>query len=50
MLGGGAVKLLKKKDDGSIMYEMITLILILTMIAFLVTLLYERQIKSVKIR
>ncbi len=50
MLGGGAVKFLKKKDDGSIMYEMITLILILTMIAFLVTLLYERQIKSIKFR
>lgn len=40
--------LLKKKNDGSIVYEMITLILILTMIAFLVTMLYERQIKSVK--
>ena len=48
MLGGGAVKLLKKKDNGSIMYEMITLILIATMMAFLVTLLYERQLKSIK--
>ena len=48
MLGGGAVKLLKKKDNGSSTYEMITLILVITMIAFLVTLLYERQIKSVK--
>lgn len=50
MLGGGAVKLLKKKDNGSIQYEMITLILMLTMIAFLVTLLHERQIKSIKLR
>lgn len=50
MLGGGAVKLLKKKDNGSIIYEMITLILIVTMIAFLVTLLHERQIKSIKLR
>lgn len=48
MLGGGAVKLLKKKDNGSIMYEMITLILIATMMAFLVTLLYERQLKGIK--
>lgn len=42
------MKLLKKKDNGSIMYEMITLILIATMMAFLVTLLYERQLKSIK--
>lgn len=46
--GGGTVKLLKKKDDGSIIYEMITLILIVTMMVFLVTLLYERQLKSIK--
>ena len=42
------MKLLKKKDDGSIIYEMITLILIVTMMVFLVTLLYERQLKSIK--
>lgn len=50
MLGGGALKLLKKKDSGAVMYEMITLILAFAMIAFLVTMLYQRQMKSIKLR